>query len=135
MAKFRFGTRRCMEKSWKEEGRGAKVLERERKRKAGAGSRQIILPAPSLLRSPLSGHPLEMFRGTTCSTTYPVPWKRIAAQNFRNQPNNRAGFSQLFRNEEDSTMSNPNYELTCSVNSIILYVNIYEMIIELFNNL
>lgn len=33
--------------------------------------------------------PLEMFRGT-CSTTYPVPWKRIAARNFRNQPNNRA---------------------------------------------
>lgn len=111
----RKGWRDVAQKYWKgrEEGKRAPALDK---------LYCPLLFLPSLLRFPLSGHPLEMFRGTTCSTTYPVPWKRIAAQNFRNQPNNRAGFSQLFRNEEDSTMSNPNYELTFScVNSIMRF--------------
>lgn len=55
------------------------------------------------------------------------PWKHIAAQNFRNQPNNRAGFSQLFRNEEDSTMSNSNYELTFSLVNSRDFLNVYEI--------
>lgn len=83
------------QKYWEGEGKRAPALDK------------LYFP---LLFLPFSPSPLEMFRGIRVRQR--IPWKRIAAQNFRNQPNNRAGFSQLFRNEEDSTMSNENYELT-----------------------